>query len=331
MAPTIPRVTSKKYWETYSSVAILDPAIATRNAGDEIISDASRTEIHYTLPHHFQTTLPTHERMGTRSWRLVTQSEHTILAGSNILTTALLLDRGWRYSLIDTLWVDNIISLATGWRSYRQERSLIGGAMLRRALSKTGIHSVRDEYSRKRLMDAGIRNVVNTACVTMWRLDTEALAALPPERAPRVVTTINTGHPSPVDRALAEALFRNYEEVHVWPQGIDDGDQVRALFGERAKILGPTLRAYDELLKSDGPLDFVGTRLHGGIRALQNRRRALIVAVDNRAAEIARDTNLPVVDGTSADELEDRIRNPRPIEVRLPLDAIAEWRGQFAR
>ena len=95
-------------------------------------------------------------------------------------------------------------------------------------------------------------------------------------------------------------------------------------------LLGPTLAAYDAALAA-GDVDFVGNRLHGGIRALQHTRRALILSVDNRATEIARDTGLPVMSLTEGMEaLRARIRQPDPIEITLPHDAIADWRGQFA-
>jgi polysaccharide pyruvyl transferase WcaK-like protein len=95
--------------------------------------------------------------------------------------------------------------------------------------------------------------------------------------------------------------------------------------------LGPTLAAYDAVLQA-GPVDFVGNRLHGGIRALQKGRRALILSLDNRAAEIARDTCLPVIsleNGLTA--LDDWLRRPDPIEIVLPKPAIAAWREQFMR
>ena len=41
--------------------------------------------------------------------------------------------------------------------------------------------------------------------------------------------------------------------------------------------------------------DYVGTRLHAGILALNYRKRTLIIAVDNRAAEMKTDINLPVI------------------------------------
>jgi hypothetical protein len=320
------------YLVTLNSVAVLDPAIATRNAGDEIISDSARREIRSVLPNHFLTTIPTHERLASRSYRLVQQSQYSILAGSNILTSDLFRDRGWRYAMRDTFFVNDIISLATGWRSYKEDRSPVGTFMLKKALSRTAVHSVRDEYTKKRLAAIGVGNVVNTGCVTMWRLDLEHLKSLPRRRAGKVVTTLNIGHPCAEDIAISELLLRTYDKVYVWPQGIDDLPYVAGIFGDRATILGPTLAAYDELLAGEPDLDFVGNRLHGGIRAMQHGHRALIMSVDNRATEITRDTRLPVIARTEPiDVIRRRIEEPEAIDIQLPNEAIARWRGQFNR
>ena len=43
-------------------------------------------------------------------------------------------------------------------------------------------------------------------------------------------------------------------------------------------------------------IDYVGTRLHAGIRALQHKKRTIIIGIDNRAIEKAKDFNLTVID-----------------------------------
>ena len=60
------------------------------------------------------------------------------------------------------------------------------------------------------------------------------------------------------------------------------------------EIINPHLSDYDNFLKKH-EVDFIGTRLHGGIRALQHKRRSIIIGIDNRATELNRDFNLPVV------------------------------------
>ena len=326
----INRIASKDYWKKNNSIAVLDPAITTRNSGDNIIAQASMAEIHSLFPDHFYTTIPTHEKISLRSWRIVNQSQHTILAGSNILTRNMVFDRGWRLGLIDSIFVNNIVSLATGWRSYGKDRSPVGTRVLRRALKTDGIHSVRDEFSKERLLDAGIENVVNTGCVTMWRLDLDTIAALPQTMGKSVISTVNVGKRSPADQYMVDLLCKLYDKVYLWPQGIYDLEYCRELSGGRCEVIGQSLESYDEILRGVPDLDYVGNRLHGGIRALQHNVRTLVIAIDNRATEIGKDTNLPVIARDAVmDELEQRITNPQKIEIKLPTSEIEKWRSQF--
>lgn len=324
------RIATKDYWAKQKSIAVLDPAITTRNSGDNIIAQASITEILSLFPDHFYTTIPTHEKISVRSWRIINQSEHTILAGSNILTRNMVFDRGWRLSPVDTIFVSNIVSLATGWRSYGNKKAPVGTRVLRRALKTDAIHSVRDEHSKQGLLEAGVENVVNTGCVTMWRLDLDALAALPTKMGKSVITTINEAKRSPADQHMVDLLCKLYEKVYIWPQGVYDLEYCHELSQGRAEVIGQSLEAYDNILRTVPDLDYVGNRLHGGIRALQHKVRTLVVAIDNRATEIGRDTNLPVIARDAVmDELEDRITNPQKIEIKLPYGEIEKWRSQF--
>ena len=155
----------KKYTRPLNSVAIFDPAIATRNAGDEIISDASRRQIRKILPDAFQATIPTHEGIGLRSWRFAQQARYGIIAGSNILTANMLFDRQWRLKPWDTFFVNGLIGLGIGWRAYNQSRSTLSDMMMRKVLSASGWHSVRDEHTRKELLSRGISNVLNLSLI----------------------------------------------------------------------------------------------------------------------------------------------------------------------
>ena len=322
----------RKYTRPLNSIAIFDPSIATRNVGDEIISDAARRELRQIFPNSFQATIPTHERIGLRSYRFATQARYGIIAGSNILTSNMLSDRQWRLKPWDVAFIRNLIGLGVGWRAYNQSKNYFSDVMMRKVLSKTAWHSARDEHTRKELISRGVENVLNTACVTMWNLDVSKLSDLPLERSHRVVTTVNIGQKSQGDSEFLDLLSNEYDEVYIWSQGIDDEPYIEDFVRRvpNLKRLGPTLAAYDELLAEPLGVDFIGNRLHGGVRALQHGRRALILSVDNRASEIARDTNLPVMslsDGLSA--VRDRIRNPQTIEIQLPVEQIREWRHQF--
>ena len=74
----------------------------------------------------------------------------------------------------------------------------------------------------------------------------------------------------------------------------------------------------------------MGTRLHGGIRALQHKRRSLIIGVDHRGLEKARDFGLPVAGRyIPAADLERAVRSDRPCEVNLPVNNILRWKRQW--
>ncbi|HJG62994.1 MAG TPA: hypothetical protein K8W21_08480, partial [Enorma massiliensis] len=94
-------------------------------------------------------------------------------------------------------------------------------------------------------------------------------------------------------------------------------------------ILPPSLEALDRVLERDD-VDYVGTRLHAGIRALNHGRRSLVVTVDNRARHISQDTGLPTLERTELGEkLTDWINGSYATEIVLPEEAIAAWKAQF--
>ena len=71
------------------------------------------------------------------------------------------------------------------------------------------------------------------------------------------------------------------------------------------------------------------SRLHGGIRALNFKRRTLIIGVDNRAIEINKDTNLPFMLRDNIEHVDKWINSVKKTEIILPNDHINEWKSQF--
>jgi len=84
------------------------------------------------------------------------------------------------------------------------------------------------------------------------------------------------------------------------------------------------------VLESESNLDFVGTRLHAGIHALNLGHRTIIVAIDNRAKEMGKDTNLPIISREDViDKLEGMINSEIKTEILLPKENIKRWKDQF--
>ncbi len=139
-------------------------------------------------------------------------------------------------------------------------------------LSSSMIHSVRDEKAKRFLNSIGINNVLNTACPTMWNLTRELLHSIPRHKASCVITSITDYCFDPeLDKLMLEILRQEYERVIIWVQGSHDIDWcLNAIVSlDDFTLIGPSLSELDELLVS-GEVDYVGTRLHAGIRALNH-------------------------------------------------------------
>ena len=118
--------------------------------------------------------------------------------------------------------------------------------------------------------------------------------------------------------------------MYFWAQGDND---IQYLSGfenaEGTVIIPPSIKKYKDLLSEDD-LDYVGTRLHGGIYAIRHRKRSIIVSIDERAREIGRDTGLNCLEREEiGDKLEKMINSRFETEIRMPYDKIEEWKSQF--
>ncbi len=210
-------------------------------------------------------------------------------------------------------------------------RILYSRWMLRRLLSRDHLHSVRDSYTLRMLASIGITNAVNTGCPTMWNVTADRCARVPREKANAVVTTVNSYaglQDASADRRLLEILQRHYRTVYLWIQTHTDYEYARSL-QDGMVVINPSVRALDGVLASDLDLDYVGNRLHAGLRALQHGRRTIIVEIDNRAREMGADFGLPTVGRTEFQRLEQMILAPLELSIRTPDAAIRRWRDQF--
>jgi polysaccharide pyruvyl transferase WcaK-like protein len=234
-------------------------------------------------------------------------------------------------SLSDALWMKGLVLMGVGWCGYQEGRpNCRSRFMLRRMLSKDRCHAVRDEYTLAKRKEIGIRSV-NTGCPTLWRLSEEHCRTIPCEKSDAVIFTFTEYNQEPKqDAVLFDTLKRNYRRLFFWPQMYGDYAYARELCGDSAVYLDPSLKALDDCLATE-QVEFVGTRLHAGIRAMQHSRRSIIVAIDNRATEMGADFGLPVV---SRDEvgagLHRRINESWDTHIRLDQKAIGVWRDQFA-
>jgi polysaccharide pyruvyl transferase WcaK-like protein len=312
------------------TIALFDPSIASTNLGDQIILDAVYCELTDLLPREQVITVPTQEVISPISIQRAKLATHRLVGGTNLLSARMGQYKQWQITLRQSLSLHDVTLMGVGWWQYQDEPDLYTRTILRNVLSRQKPHSVRDEYTRKKLLSIGIENVLNTGCPTMWRLTPEHCTRIPACKADAVVLTLTDYHADPVsDVRLIDSLRKHYATIYFWPQGSGDMDYFRSLQRPSIEVLQPRLAAYDELLRTAATLDFVGTRLHGGVRAMQHLRRALVLAVDNRAREISADTGLPIAARGDLLAVEKWINHPSPTAILMNWPAISEWKSQF--
>lgn len=315
-----------------NQVTLFDTSIATNNVGDEIIMDAVNREVFNAFPTNRICRVASHDKIGISGLSLIRHSDYGIVGGSNILSSKMNKYKQWKLDLFDVYFIPkNVLLLGVGWRQYQQQTNLYTKTMLKKILTPEVQHSVRDKYTQQKLADIGIHNVITTGCPTMWTLTEAHCAMIPKKKSDKVIFTL-TDYDCDLnaDKQLVEILLKNYKEVYFWPQGRLDFQYLQRLTNEKINIVNPNLTSYDFFLDNND-CDYIGTRLHGGIRALQKGRRTVIIGIDNRAIEKQKDFNLPVVNRTELSSIEAIINSDLILNISIPVENINRWKNQFAK
>ncbi|MBU5612552.1 polysaccharide pyruvyl transferase family protein [Geomonas azotofigens] len=312
-----------------NTISIFDTSISDYNLGNEIIMESVYGHMREVFPEAFFFKLPYMEiTRHTRS--CIQQSDLLVFGGTNSLSSRMEQYKQWDVNLRKSAYVKNVVLMGLGWWQYQEKESLYTKVLLKRVLSGKWLHSVRDSYTEAKLRILGFDNVVNTGCPTLWHLTPEHCREIRTGMGDTVVSTLTDYSQNPeLDRRMLEVLSQCYRRVLVWLQGVGDRDYLAALGVAGVEVIPPYLQAFDGAL-ADPAVDYVGTRLHAGIRSLQKGRRSLIVGVDNRAAEMRKDFDLPVLERSALDQLESRIRTPHRTQIRIPLENVTRWKGQFS-
>jgi Polysaccharide pyruvyl transferase len=308
-------------------ISILDTSICSDNLGDEIIMDAVNEITKDIFKDSHLIHLPTHEFLSFLSHRILSRSKLAIFGGTNIGGS-----RNWRVNPWDCFFIENLVFLGVGWGSYSIKPNSYWRFLYTKMLDKNLLHSVRDNYTKKQMNKMGIENVINTACPTMWNLTQQHCSDIPRKKKNSVVLTFTSYNQSVThDSKVVEILNRNYETIYFFPQHPKDEQHMRSICNtqsiESVVYLPPNINGLDASFVEH--VDYVGTRLHAGIRALQNKIRTLVLGVDNRAFEISRDTGIAVVDRSDYDGIHQWINSDDETRIKLPELEIQSWRNQF--
>ena len=309
---------------------ILDTAMGSDNCGDQIIMEACMLQLSDCMDVAALQHIPTHRLPTEEEKQQLRASRKKILCGTNILSGHMRSYGLWRLGADVSPYRETIL-MGVGFDSRDDSFDGYTRQLLRTILARDGYHSVRDSFSEQKLKSMGIPNVLNTGCPTMWNLTPERCAAIPVVKATNAICTVTDYcRDKANDKAMLDVLLDSYEKVYLWLQGKDDLAYIRELGYEGKLILVPsTLADYDTVLEQSD-LDYVGTRLHAGIRALSKGHRSQIISIDNRAECISADTGLPILKREDVRlMLKERLSRNFETNITLPRENIIRWKGQF--
>lgn len=328
-------------------ITLFDPSLWTNegersiNLGDVIIHESVEKYLNDIFLDKELIRISSHRIPPASLLHLAKKSEIVILGGTNALSSDLKKYNQWKLPISNEfLWpmkfpVSDVILLGVGWWQYQGAPTKYTQAFYRRALSHHHLHSVRDGYTENKLRQLGFNNVLNTGCPTMWELNGMNVSARR-GGANNCLFTLTDYKKSPtLDNEIIGKICEAYPEgIYFFPQGSNDCEYIASLpnfqkFKNRIHIISRSFDSYVSTLISND-VDYIGTRLHAGIKALQLNKSALILAVDNRATEISHDTGLPVVAREELDQISAWIEGASMFgKISMPVGNIELWKNQF--
>lgn len=319
-----------KFIKKEKGYLLFDPSLDSKNMGDSIISYYCNLALKDLVDINSVFRVQTHKLPSQTILEEIPYYKTKIVCGTNLITPHFEKYSIWEmpYNLYG---YNNIITLGVGWEYYDSNISRTSKFMYRNILSTTGLHSVRDSYTEKMFHKMGIHNVINTGCPSLWNLTEKKCSNIPVQKGKRVITTVTDySRNQEKDSLMINILLQKYNKVYVWIQGSEDFSYLKSLIDmNKITVIGRSLEEYTKVL-DEGNIDYIGTRLHAGIHAINRGIRSIIIAIDNRTIEMGNDVQLPYI---CRDELGERLLSFIEAEfetkLKIPFENIKKWKKQF--
>lgn len=322
-------------------IVIFDTSSGSFNMGDYIIVDSAMDELKSILKGNFRVKVGTHNPVAhfyqSNPKRKVTKyfdnADYKFLLGTSILKENMFYPwPDWNVNIFNYRFYRNTVLVGAGLEGKKEKVNFYSKYLYKNILNKNYVHSTRDEEAKIFLESLGLK-AINTGCPTMWSLTKEHCACIPHNKSDKVVFTLTDYRRNEeMDQFLIDTLLDNYNEVFFWVQGSYDYEYFKGLKNtDNINVISPTFEDYKEFLINNN-VDFVGTRLHAGIFALKMKRRSIIIGVDNRARDIKKSYNIPMIDRNNLkSELESKIKSDFETNINIDVDKIKKWRSQFEK
>ena len=321
------------------TITLFDTYTSSLNSGDAIIMDAIKDNLNHILPFEYIVTYPTHYPLSKKALKKSTSNSLLFVGGTNLLNSFLNFTgkkNQWSIGYLDSFYFENkAILMGCGWNKYQNNYNFFSKQIYKNILSKKYLHSVRDSYSQYKLSELGVKNVLNTGCPTLWKLTNNHCSKINKYKSTNVLFTLTDYSKNfAKDSFLVSTLLKNYNDVYFWIQGANDLHYLKELnldkLPNRPKLITSDLKQLNCFLEENKNIDYIGTRLHAGIKAMHHQCRSIIIAIDNRAIEMAKDFNLNIILREELEQkLDKTINSEVKTEIKLPDKDIALWLDQF--
>lgn len=319
-------------------ILLLDTSIGTSNIGDFIIMECVRKELAPILENNFVYNIPTH--LPAFNLFAVFRNSYTVqnyanadikfAGGSNLLVKDLKTHYPqWNIHPYNSAPLSGTILVGVG-AGAGENSNIYTTKLYKKILNHEYYHSVRDERSKVYIeKELGLK-AINTGCVTMWMLTPEFCKTIPVKKAKNALITLTARPELNVnEQKMIDIVKKNYSKVYCWIQGDRDLEYFNRFENtEGIELILPNIEAYESVLDKE-ELDYIGTRLHGGIYAMRHKKRTIIIAIDERAKEIHKGNNLNCLMINEVDKLDAMINSEFETRIKMPFDEIERWKEQF--
>ncbi|MFC0269949.1 polysaccharide pyruvyl transferase family protein [Metabacillus herbersteinensis] len=318
------------------NVLLLDTSVGSLNKGDDIIMKCVRFQLSDKTKNAYVLTLPTHVSpfhwyqvaRGSSRVKIYSNAKYKFVGGSNLLTMDMLTHfPQWNINLFNYGPLKGSILVGVG-AGKGTKINRYTKMLYNKVLSHDNIHSVRDERTKIFLEEMGFK-ALNTGCATLWSLTPELCKEIPTKKSDSVIFTLTYHSKDYInDQLLIDTLNRNYKSVYFWIQDSKDLKYLNTLSNiQNINIVPPTVDEYEKILNTD--IDYIGTRLHGGIFAMRHKKRSIIISIDERASGMNETYNLNIINRSELSKLEKMINSEIITDVNVNFDLVDKWLNQF--
>lgn len=307
---------------------IINTGLASDNLGDKIIVELLKKnfpELFNNNSGYFE--VGSHDGNGKISKNFLSLSKFCFVTGGNSIPIKKIFPLGNILNIktkFNNLLKNKLIFIGSGTENY--ERNLLysktAELYLKKVLNTDFMSSTRDIYSKEFLNKLGFKNIIYTGCPTTWGLK----PIIDNNKIHSCIFTI-TSHKKNIikDKLLLNYCLSKFKKVFCWPQQTGDIQYFKNISGDNknVQIVGYSLEALNKIILEENISHSLGTRLHGNLFCLNHNIFPIIISIDNRAAQLCKDINLPFLERDKLDITSlDRILFLKNINLKIPKNNI---------